>query len=223
MRLSTTLGLAFLALATTAATPPRDWSTVATRAADGAIVTGNPRAKVKLVEYASYTCSHCAHFATESSPVLKARMIKSGSTSLELRHVVRDRLDLAAVVVARCGTPAGFLGRSEAVFAAQPQWMARGMAYDEANPTRSTQPVGPALRALADGAGLTALVKARGMGERAIAACFADRAEIDRIVAMTNATPPEVTGTPSFAINGATVGTATWTSLQPQLRAKGAN
>lgn len=223
MRILSALGLTALALLAGAATPPRDWSAVASRTTDGAIVTGNPKARVKLVEYASYTCSHCAHFATGSAPVLKARMIRSGSTSLEFRHLIRDQLDLAAAIVARCAEPAKFSGTSEAIFAAQDDWLARGTAYDQANATAlSARPVAARLRALADGSGLTAIGRARGLTQPALAACFADRGEIDRLVAMTNATPPEVRSTPTFTINGAMVDVATWSSLEPLLRAQGA-
>ena len=41
---------------------------------------GNPDAEVTLIEYASFTCPHCAAFSKESAPTLKAQMIRSGST-----------------------------------------------------------------------------------------------------------------------------------------------
>ena len=80
-----------------------DWSTHVTQTPAGAYVIGNPAARVKLVEYVSYTCPHCAVFTTESAPVLKGQMVRSGSTSIEIRHFIRDRLDLAAALIARCG------------------------------------------------------------------------------------------------------------------------
>ncbi|HEX8555004.1 MAG TPA: thioredoxin domain-containing protein, partial [Sphingomonas sp.] len=57
-------------LALTAAAPARDWSTVAAKTATGAYVIGNPQARVKLIEYASYTCSHCAEFSVQSDKEL---------------------------------------------------------------------------------------------------------------------------------------------------------
>lgn len=223
MRILSMVGACLLAVLLGAATPVRDWSQSARATPDGAVVIGSPQARVKLVEYASYTCSHCAHFSSASAPVLRGQMIRSGSTSLEFRHLIRDRLDLAAAVLARCAGPRRFAGTSEAIFAAQDRWLPQGAAFDQANAERMAQLAAEArLRALADGAGLTGMVKARGLGEPAIAACFADRAAIDRIVAMTNNAPASVTGTPAFFINGKPAGAADWAHLEPVLRAQGA-
>lgn len=207
----------------TAATPKRDWNAVATKTPAGAYVIGNPQARVKLVEYASYTCSHCAAFSGASEAVLRKQMIASGSTSLELRHFIRDKLDLAAAILARCTGPKGFAATTAAIFAAQPTWLQRGIEFQQANGARiNLYPTQAQLRANADGAGLTALVKARGLSDAAIGACFADQAEIDRIVAMTNNVPAEVDSTPSFYINGKLVPHADWVKLEPALRAAGA-
>lgn len=207
----------------TAATPKRDWNAVATRTPTGAYVIGNPQARVKLVEYASYTCSHCAAFSGASEAVLRKQMIASGSTSLELRHFIRDKLDLAAAILARCTGPKGFAATTAAIFAAQPTWLQRGIEFQEANGARiNLYPTQAQLRANADGAGLTALVKARGLSDAAIGACFADQAEIDRIVALTSSAPAEVDSTPSFYINGKLVPHAAWAQLEPALRAAGA-
>jgi protein-disulfide isomerase len=207
----------------TGAAPRRDWNAVATKTPAGAYVIGNPAARVKLVEYASYTCSHCAAFSGASEAVLRKQMIASGSTSLELRHFIRDKLDLAAAILARCTGPRGFAATSAAIFAAQPQWLQRGIEYQQANGARiGLYPTQAQLRANADGSGLTALVKTRGLSEPAIAACFADQAEIDRIVALTSNAPSEIDSTPTFYVNGKRVPHAAWAQLEPALRAAGA-
>lgn len=215
--------LALLALLTVSAARAPDWTRTVTVTPAGAYILGNPKARVRLVEYGSYTCPHCAHFSAESAVPLKA-MIRSGSTSWELRHLVRDRVDLAAAILARCAGTRGFFGATEAIFAAQEQWLPRGMQYEQLNGgqlrlySQSDQ-----LRAVADGAGLTALVQAHGLTSAATAACFADEAGIARITAMTSAIPDSVTGTPTFFINGRVVpGAADWTRLRPALRAAGA-
>jgi len=206
----------------TAATPAQKAPPVA-RTASGTYVLGSPTARVKLVEYASYTCSHCADFSTQSQAVLKGRMIASGSTSLEFRHMIRDRLDLAAAVLARCTGPRGFFPTSAAIFAAQPAWLEKGIEFQQVNAARINLYPRPAqLKAYADGAGLTDLVKARGLSSAAIDACFADTAEIDRILAITAAAPPEVDSTPSFFINGKVMPHGGWAQLEPALRTAGA-
>ena len=218
------LVLALLGFAlVTAAAPVRDWSSVVTKTPAGTYLIGNPQARIRLVEYASYTCPHCAAFSKESELVLKAQMIRSGSTSLEFRNLIRDRLDLAAAVLARCTGPRGFAGTTAAIFAAQGQWLERGFDYQESNGARlGMYPVLAQLRAYADGAGLTALVQARGLTPKAIDACFADQAEVDRIVAISSARPDSVKGTPAFFVNDKPIATAAWAGLEPALRAAGA-
>lgn len=206
-----------------AATPARDWRTVATRTPAGAFLIGNPQARVKLVEYASYTCPHCAEFSAQSEPVLKDYMIRSGQVSLEYRHLIRDGLDLAAAILARCTGPRGFAGTTALIFARQGEWLERGYQYQQANASiLQTYAKLDQLRALADGAGLTALVQARGLSAAATDACFADGKEIDRILQMTNAVPAGVDSTPSFFVNGKLVSHVGWAGLQPALRAAGA-
>src|SRR3546814_19557489 len=87
---------------------------------------GNPAAPVKLIEYLSYTCPHCAAFSAESAAVLRGRMVKSGKVSLELRNAVRDKLDLAAAALARCAGTQGFFAAYDALFARQRDWYPRG-------------------------------------------------------------------------------------------------
>lgn len=215
--------LALLALLTVSAAAPRDWTQTVTVTPAGAYVLGNPQARVRLVEYASYTCPHCAHFSAELTAGLKA-MVRSGSTAWEFRHLVRDRLDLAAAILARCTGAKGFFGTTEAIFAAQDQWLARGTQFEQLNGSQlRLYSQRDQFRTLADGSGLTALVQARGLGPAATAACFDDDAAIARITAMTAAAPDSVTGTPAFFINGRIVPrTGDWAALQPALRAAGA-
>ncbi|MDP1027299.1 thioredoxin domain-containing protein [Sphingomonas sp. KR1UV-12] len=217
------LALLLLAPTLTTAAPPRDWSAVATMKPDGAYVLGSPAAKVKLVEWASYTCPHCGHFATESAPVLKDRMIRSGSTSLEVRHLVRDPVDLAAAIVVRCTGARGFAATNLAVFAQQEKWMTQANTFLQANGERLDKlPRAAALRQVADGTGLTAIGKAHGLTEPQVAACFADQAAIDKLLALSATVPAEVTGTPTFFLNGKLQPQGTWAQLQPALAAAGA-
>ena len=213
--------LALLALPALVAAAPvqRDWTAVATRTPSGAYLIGNPQARVKLVEYASYTCSHCADFSRDSAAVLKGQMIRSGSTSLELRHVVFNALDLAAAILARCTGPRNFAATSAWLWATQADWMTRGSQFSQANGQRiAMYPPLAQTRALADGSGLTAAVVARGLAPAAVDACFADAGEVDRITGMA----PDVHSTPTFFLNGRLVANVDWAKLESRLRAAGA-
>ncbi len=82
-------------MAPAAATAPAraDWSKNIVAAPAGGVLIGNPDAPIKLVEYISYTCSHCAHFAGESSKPLASDFIADGSTSVEIRPYLRTTTD----------------------------------------------------------------------------------------------------------------------------------
>ena len=211
--------------------PQRDWTRVVNRSVDGAYVIGNPAAKVKLVEYLSYTCPHCAHYAAEAKPVLHGRYVRSGSTSVELRHATRDSVDFAATIVARCGGAATFPRLSEALFATQRDWYPRGVAFEQANAARlSALTPEVQLREIAYASGFDAIAKSAGINDVRLRACFANRPALLQISAMSDkswaainaAAAPMPGGTPSFVVNGKPQGTLAWPALDPVLRAAGA-
>jgi protein-disulfide isomerase len=205
-----------------AAAPRRDWTQVAAPAAAGSFVIGNPQARVKLVEFASYTCPHCRHFAEQSRPVL-TRMIRSGSLSLEIRNALHDKLDLAAAILARCVGPAAFPRFHDALYANQDDWFARGAAWDQGNAARmQLYPEAARLRALADGAGLSALARASGLDDAALDRCFTDPAATARALAVAQGVAQRTTGTPAFLVNGRFIQNVDWAKLEPALRAAGA-
>ena len=210
--------LAALLLAAAAPRPARDWTTVARPTPAGYLI-GNPNARVKLVEYASYTCPHCAAFANESAPEFKERMIRAGTTSLEFRHFFFNPLDLGVAVLARCTGPRRFAATTAFVFRTQDDWLARGQQFAQSNAARLElyPPLGR-MRALVDGSGLTAAIVAQGLTPAAVDACFADEAEVNRLTAMMNKLPAGVTGTPTFFLDGRPI-RGTWADLAPKLRA----
>lgn len=209
--------LAALLLGLTAgAANAQDFRTTVTPTASGAWVIGNPRARVKLVEYLSYTCPHCGQFVTASKPVLLDRWVKSGSVSVEVRHAVRDGLDLSAALLARCAGPKGFLTAHEAVFANQETLLEKGISVSP--PAGATQE--QALKAIADGSGLTALLRPRLA--KAPDACLADKGERDRLIAMSKAAFDKIQGTPAFELNGELIQRTDWAEMEKRLRAAGA-
>ena len=84
--------------------PPKngDWSTVVTKTAAGGFVMGNPNAKVKLVEFGSMTCPHCAEFDETGGKPLIDNYVKNGHGQLRIpqfrpRSVRPDRLAARAL------------------------------------------------------------------------------------------------------------------------------
>ena len=52
----------------------------------GDVVMGSPDAPVTVIEYASMTCPHCAHFSTETFPKVKEKYIDTG----KVRYIMRE-------------------------------------------------------------------------------------------------------------------------------------
>ncbi len=201
----------------------RDWSTHVVQAPSGAYLIGNPAAKVRLVEYLSYTCGHCAEFVAESKIPLKDGYVRRGSVRIEVRHAVRDPLDMAAALLARCAGPQDFSGATDAIFADQRSWDRIGSRWWRANETAlQSRPELARLKAAAEASGLSPLMRARGMSQARIDQCFASPADLNRLTAMAEASWKVIEGTPTFVINGKTGGGGHWDTLEPLLRAAGA-
>ena len=119
------LSIAALSLVAAApAAPAPAWSSKISTSAIGAYIVGNPAAKVRLVEYFSYTCSHCGEFARDGDVPLKTQYIDKGLVVFEYRNLVRDPVDLTAALLARCGGAKTFAANHHAIFMAQPVWLA---------------------------------------------------------------------------------------------------
>jgi protein-disulfide isomerase len=220
------LALLGAALSLGFATPAaaKNWDQTVTKLPSGAYLIGNPKAKVKLVEYLSYSCPHCAAFQKESAAVLRGKFIRSGSTSLEVRNQVHDQLDLAAAVLAQCAGAARFEGLAQALYAQQDSWMQSGIEFERANQRRlAMYPAADRLKAAADGAGISAIARQHGLSATEIDACFSSDAPMQTITRMMQNAPREITGTPGFIVNGKIAeGVYTWDTLEPVLRAAGA-
>lgn len=83
---------------------------------------GNPDAPVKIVEYASFTCPHCANFEATVFKPLKTDYIDTGKVHFTLREVYFDRYGLWAAMMARCGGDMKYFGVTEVLFATQAEW-----------------------------------------------------------------------------------------------------
>jgi protein-disulfide isomerase len=199
------------------AAPAANWTARVALSPIGGHVLGNPAAPTKLVEYVSYTCSHCAHFVGEASAPLKADYVKGGRVSVEVRNAVRDKYDLTAALLARCGGPRRFFGNHEALFANQDAWMEQLQAYDRGAAKPSEQIA--ALRDIGRDTGLYALMSKRGFTPAQLDACIANPAAMKQILAMTDEAwnKVKIGGTPGFTINGALAGGSSWATLRDAL------
>jgi protein-disulfide isomerase len=197
---------------------PTDWAARVQATAEGGYRMGNPDAPLKLVEFLSLTCGHCADFASQAMPRVKER-VRSGQLSVEYRNYVLNHYDLAAGVLSRCAAPAYYFALTEAYLAEQESWAAR---IDALTPAQRAQvevkPTPASVRRTAELLGLKEIAARHGVTPAAANACLADPKRIEQLLVMGGAAEKlGVEGTPTFMLNGTLIGAHNWNSLEPVL------
>ncbi|RYH04016.1 DsbA family protein [Salipiger sp. IMCC34102] len=146
---------------------------------------GAEDAPVEMIEYASFTCPHCANFHATVWPQLKADYIDTGKVRFVYREVYFDRFGLWASMIARCGGEMRFFGITEELYDQQRNWTASG---DPATIAQELQTIG----------------KTAGLSEEDVTACMSDAQNAQNLVAWfeQNAEEDGIRSTPSFLIDG---------------------
>ena len=209
-----------------AAPAGQDWTTTVSQTPEGGFLMGNPDAPVKLVEYVSLTCSHCAEFARQAFVPLRDQYVKKGTVSFELRNYVRDPVDVAASLVTRCNGAEPYFQMTEQLLAAQGDILEKASAMSQAEYQRlGTMQPAEQFAEVARATGIDQFARQRGIGDEKLQQCLSDKAALDKLVEMQQVANNEIKiqGTPTFLINGKIVENAgTWTLLEPKLREAGA-
>lgn len=197
-----------------------NWATVIAETAGGHRI-GNPEAGLKLVEFMSYTCSHCATFARTGDGAIKSMYVPTGKVSYEIRHLIRDPVDLAASLAVRCGPPANFFRNHEAILSRHPEWMARIKTMTDAQMTRwRTGSFGSRAQAIASDLDFYDIMAGRGYSRAQLDVCLTDGEEAQAIAGRSQSDMAAfgLEGTPSFLIGGKRLdGVHNWAALQPVL------
>lgn len=212
-----------VAALTIGAAPPVNWNAVVSRTALPSHVIGNPAAKVKLTKWISYTCPSCARFELESDAALKLQYIRSGQLSLEVRHFVRDPIDLTVAMLTNCGPKEKFSLNHSAFIRSQSVWLGNMARSTPAQQQRwSTGDLPARSRAIASDLRFYEIMATRGYDRPTVDRCLADASMAKRLADGTEAGQKlGIDHTPSFAINGQLlVGTSGWSLLEPQLQAR---
>lgn len=146
---------------------------------------GNPDASVQIIEYASFTCPHCAAFDQGPYKQLKADYIDTDKIGFTYREVYFDRYGLWASLVARCGGEVKFFGIADLIYAGQSEWV------------RAGEPA-----AIVDE--LRKIGRLAGIESEPLEACLQDGDKAKTLVAWweENQKADDITSTPSFIIDG---------------------
>lgn len=213
--------LAMAAGGTLAAAAASNWNTTVVRA-DGAHMIGNPKATRVLTEFVSYTCPHCGDFARTGDEALKLGYVGPGKLRLEIRHIVRDPVDLTAATLAWCGTPAKFPRNHVALMHAQPRWLAKARSATRAQQLRWRSGDLPTrMRAIASDLDFYQIMEARGLSQAAADKCLSDPVLPNALAENSerDGTRFNVSGTPSFMLDGKLLPDVhSWPALEAAMR-----
>lgn len=164
------------------------------------MVLGEADAPITMIEYASFTCPHCADFHERVWDDLKADYIDTGKVKFVNREVYFDKYGLWAGLIARCGGEMRYFGIADMLFETQKEWIGNGQEADILD-------------------NLKTIGKKAGMSEDQLDTCLNDNAMAQSMVAayQQNATEDEITGTPTFIINGEKYSNMTYDDLKEVL------
>jgi protein-disulfide isomerase len=148
---------------------------------------GDAKAPVTIIEYASMTCPHCAHFQETTFPELKKRYIDTGKVRYIFREFPLDSLAAAAFMLARCSaqTDSGkYFALIDSLFRQQRTWAVE-------------KPLEP----------LFAIAKQAGFTKETFDACLSNQKVLDGIESIRQRAVKEfkVESTPTFFVNGTKV------------------
>lgn len=149
------------------------------------MVQGAEDAPVEIIEYASYTCPHCANFHKGPYKQLKKDFIDTGKVKFVYREVYFDRYGLWASMVARCAGPEKFFGISDLIYEGQAEWTRAGGPAEIVDELRK-------------------IGRLAGIDNDQLEACLQDGTRAQTLVAwyQENAERDGVQATPSFVMNG---------------------
>jgi protein-disulfide isomerase len=198
-----------------------NWTEIVAETPEGGFRMGNPDAPVKLVEYASITCPHCAEFAEAATDPLENQYVRSGQVSWEYRPYMLFPSDPGIFMLLRCQGATPFFTLVDQLYTSQREWGGRLQSLPPEQ-LQQLEGLGANARAaaLVEASGLDQFFRQRGMPEGRIASCLSDNSGLDRLAEITRAGSQEhgVTGTPTFFINGEKLDVGTWAQLEPRLR-----
>ena len=149
------------------------------------MVQGTEDAPVEIIEYASYTCPHCATYHLGQYKKLKEEYIDTDKVKLIYREVYFDRYGLWASMIARCDGPEKFFGITDLIYEGQSEWTRAGGPAEIAEELRKYG-------------------RLAGIDNDKLEACLQDGTRAQTLVAwyQENAERDGIQSTPSFLVNG---------------------
>jgi protein-disulfide isomerase len=163
-------------------------------------VEGRADAPVTLIEYASMTCGHCAHFAQDVLPQIKANFIDKGHVRYVFREFPLDRVALAASVAGRCLARESYLSYVDMMFAELQTWATQ---QDQRSAIKE-------------------MARRAGMSGDEFEKCLSTEDDTKKILAAQKeaATKYCIRSTPSFILNGKGIPNGEYAEFEEKLKAE---
>jgi protein-disulfide isomerase len=199
------------------------WQDVASVTPEGGVVIGNPDAKLKLVEYASHTCHVCADFSKNGSEAMN-NYVNTGVISYEIRNLIRDPVDLTIAIIANCGDPSLFHPLADEGWHNFDPLMAQIQSRSAAISKAVEGDESKRFQAIAQSSGVLDFFAQRGVSTEQAMTCLADTEGAKARMARSaeQGDDLEITGTPTFFLNGQRLNATSWTAIEPILQNAGA-
>lgn len=200
------------------------WTDTVTVTPEGGYMIGNPDAPLKLIEFASHTCGACANFAVTGKQPLKDKYVASGVVSFEQREIFLNPFDIVIAAMTQCGAKERMQPLSDEVWQNLQQVFTGLQGNPEAVQAAGQLPVDQRFARIAEVTGLLDFFAARGLSADQARTCLTDSAKIEAMVKTSEAEAKkyDVTGTPTFVLNGRKVDANQWPQLEPILQRAGA-
>ncbi len=214
-------------LAKIAAPAGQKWEELVSDGTDGGMVLGNPQAPIKLVEYGSLSCPHCARFAQEGMQPLMTDYIATGRVSYEYRSFAIHPQDIPLTLLVRCAPKQAFFAMVEQVYTNFDAMNAPlgDPAVQQKAEEASKNPPATRFMAISQALGFTDFFAARGIAAPQANACLANLDNAKQIADYAKKYGADgINSTPTILINGRTMPAddSTWAKVSEALRLAGA-
>ncbi len=149
------------------------------------MVQGAEDAPITVIEYASFTCPHCARFHSDVYSLLRKNYIDTEKIKFIFREVYFDKYGMWASMIARCSGPDRFFGMTDLILNSQSTWARAG---DDLAIVEALRKIG----------------RLSGMQDAALDNCLQDGDKLRALVGWykENAQRDGIQSTPSFLIDG---------------------
>ena len=149
------------------------------------MIKGNTDTEFTIIEYASFTCPHCATFHEEVLPYIMKNFVDTGKATFIYREVYFDAPGLWAGLLARCVSPEKYFGIVDLLYSKQDKWASGSSEKEILN-------------------GLFSIGRQVGMKDKRINDCLQNKKKSLKMIDayLKNSKSDGVTSTPSLVING---------------------